>query len=82
MCIKNHKHKYDLLCQFHFNNINYMFFDFVYRAKVIFGLNALSGREIGSDGGAVGAWNSSNAESLIRYTVNKGYPIYGWELGW
>ncbi|KAA8521598.1 hypothetical protein F0562_012271 [Nyssa sinensis] len=51
------------------------------RAKVIFGLNALSGRTIGSGGSAVGAWNSSNAESLIRYTVNKGYSIHGWELG-
>ncbi|KAK3029878.1 hypothetical protein RJ639_038675 [Escallonia herrerae] len=50
-------------------------------AKVIFGLNALSGRTVGSDGLAVGAWNSSNAESLIRYTVNKGYAIHGWELG-
>lgn len=52
-----------------------------YRAAVIFGLNALSGRIISSDGSAVGAWNSSNAESLMRYTVNKGYTIYGWELG-
>ncbi|KAK3043769.1 hypothetical protein RJ639_001965 [Escallonia herrerae] len=50
-------------------------------AKVIFGLNALSGRTTRSDGLAVGAWNSSNAESLIRYTVNKGYAIHGWELG-
>ncbi|CAL5397139.1 unnamed protein product [Camellia sinensis] len=50
-------------------------------AKIIFGLNALSGRTVGPDGSAVGAWNSSNAESLIRYTVNKGYTINGWELG-
>ncbi|KAL5783079.1 hypothetical protein ACOSP7_008108 [Xanthoceras sorbifolium] len=50
-------------------------------AAVIFGLNALSGRKIGTDGSAVGAWNSSNAASLMRYTVNKGYTIYGWELG-
>lgn len=48
---------------------------------VVFGLNALSGRTIGPDGSAIGAWNSSNAELLIRYTVNKGYTIYGWELG-
>ncbi|XP_057511696.1 heparanase-like protein 3, partial [Actinidia eriantha] len=50
-------------------------------ARVIFGLNALSGRTIGADGAAVGAWNSSNAESLMRYTVNKRYTIHGWELG-
>ncbi|XWS26195.1 hypothetical protein CRYUN_Cryun26dG0010200 [Craigia yunnanensis] len=50
-------------------------------AMVVFGLNALSGRTVGPDGSAMGAWNSSNAESLIRYTVNKGYTIYGWELG-
>ncbi|KAJ4850010.1 hypothetical protein Tsubulata_016246 [Turnera subulata] len=50
-------------------------------ASVIFGLNALTGRTIAADGSAVGAWNSSNAEFLIRYTVNKGYTIYGWELG-
>ncbi|KAK5814176.1 hypothetical protein PVK06_029628 [Gossypium arboreum] len=52
-----------------------------YRAMVVFGLNALSGKTIRSDGSATGAWNSSNAESLIRYTVNKGYSIHGWELG-
>ncbi|PPR90871.1 hypothetical protein GOBAR_AA29815 [Gossypium barbadense] len=50
-------------------------------AMVVFGLNALSGKTIRSDGSATGAWNSSNAESLIRYTVNKGYSIHGWELG-
>ena len=52
-----------------------------YRAVVIFGLNALSGRTIGLDGLAAGAWNSSDAESLIRYSANKGYTIHGWELG-
>ncbi|KAL7159031.1 hypothetical protein ABFS83_01G001900 [Erythranthe nasuta] len=50
-------------------------------AEIIFGLNALNGRTIGSDGSCTGAWNSSNAESLIRHTVNSGYTIYGWELG-
>ncbi|XP_030939815.1 heparanase-like protein 3 [Quercus lobata] len=51
-------------------------------AVVVFGLNELSGKTIDSQGSAVGAWNSSNAESLIRYTVNKGYNIiHGWELG-
>ncbi|XP_030939798.1 heparanase-like protein 3 [Quercus lobata] len=51
-------------------------------AVVVFGLNELSGKTIDSQGPAVGAWNSSNAESLIRYTVNKGYNIiHGWELG-
>ncbi|KAM5564439.1 heparanase-like protein 3 [Rosa sericea] len=50
-------------------------------AVVIFGLNALQGRTIDSHGAAVGDWNASNAESFIRYTVNKGYTIHGWELG-
>ncbi|XP_007013613.2 PREDICTED: heparanase-like protein 3 [Theobroma cacao] len=50
-------------------------------AKVIFGLNALTGRSIKSDDSAVGAWNYTNAESLIRYTVEKNYTIHGWELG-
>ncbi|KAE8669055.1 Heparanase-like protein 3 [Hibiscus syriacus] len=50
-------------------------------AKVIFGLNALAGRTIDSNGEAVGAWNYTNAESFIRYTVKKNYTIHGWELG-
>lgn len=50
-------------------------------AKIIFGLNALNGRQIASDGSAVGAWNYTNAEMLIRYTVKKNYTIHGWELG-
>ncbi|KAG9448469.1 hypothetical protein H6P81_008434 [Aristolochia fimbriata] len=57
--------------------------DFFMKAKVrvIFGLNALNGRIPMSDGSMGGPWNYSNAASLIRYTVNKGYSIYGWELG-
>ncbi|KNA07805.1 hypothetical protein SOVF_168510 isoform A [Spinacia oleracea] len=50
-------------------------------AVVTFGLNALTGRTIHPDGSAEGAWDPSNAESLLRYTVNKRYTIYGWELG-
>ncbi|KAJ8570759.1 hypothetical protein K7X08_037731 [Anisodus acutangulus] len=50
-------------------------------AKVTFGLNALNGRTIGPDGSASGDWDSSNAESFIRYTVSRGYTIHGWELG-
>ncbi|GAB4854608.1 hypothetical protein Ancab_023190 [Ancistrocladus abbreviatus] len=46
-----------------------------------FGLNALNGRTIYSNGSAIGVWNSSNAESLIRYTASNGYNIIGWELG-
>ncbi|XP_062078209.1 heparanase-like protein 3 [Humulus lupulus] len=50
-------------------------------AEIIFGLNALTGRTIQHDGSAAGAWDSSNAESFIRYTAKKNYSIYGWELG-
>ncbi|KAL2500652.1 Heparanase-like protein 3 [Forsythia ovata] len=50
-------------------------------ALIVFGLNALNGKSILPNSSAVGAWNSSNAASLIRYTVKKGYNIYGWELG-
>ncbi|KAL3650685.1 hypothetical protein CASFOL_007088 [Castilleja foliolosa] len=50
-------------------------------AKIIFSLNALAGRTIGSDGNTRGTWNSSNSEDLIRHTVENGYTIYGWELG-
>ena len=53
----------------------------LFRAKIIFGLNALAGRTIRSGGSATGAWDYSNAESFIRYTAKKNYPIYGWELG-
>lgn len=54
---------------------------FVARAIVTFGLNALKGRTINPDGSAVGAWDPSNAEYFLRYTINKGYNIYGWEFG-
>ncbi|GAB4832772.1 hypothetical protein Ancab_006788 [Ancistrocladus abbreviatus] len=50
-------------------------------AVIIFGLNALAGRNIQPDGSVSGAWDPSNAESLIRYTVEKGHTIHGWELG-
>lgn len=33
------------------------------------------------DGSVVGPWNSSNAEALMKYTVDKGFTIHGWELG-
>ncbi|CAH9110521.1 unnamed protein product [Cuscuta europaea] len=47
-------------------------------AVIIFGLNALNGRRSAKTNEA---WDSTNAESLIRYSVKKGYTIYGWELG-
>ncbi|KAI3711722.1 hypothetical protein L1987_70265 [Smallanthus sonchifolius] len=50
-------------------------------AEVIFGLNALAGKTIQTDGSAVGPWDSANAESLMRYTVKKNYTMYAWELG-
>ncbi|KAG0470287.1 hypothetical protein HPP92_016987 [Vanilla planifolia] len=50
-------------------------------AAVVFGLNALNGR-VTLRWFLRGPWNYHNAESLIRYTANKGYNnIYGWELG-
>ncbi|XP_074276592.1 heparanase-like protein 3 [Silene latifolia] len=51
-------------------------------AVVTFGLNALTGRTVNpEDGWTTGAWDPRNAESLLRYTVDKGYSIHGWELG-
>ncbi|XP_042463801.1 heparanase-like protein 3 [Zingiber officinale] len=50
-------------------------------AVIIFGLNALNGRVLRSDGSFEGPWNCTNAASLIRFTVNKGYTIHGWEFG-
>ncbi|XP_073010808.1 heparanase-like protein 3 isoform X2 [Typha latifolia] len=57
--------------------------DFFKKAKavIIFGLNALNGRVPMPDGSLGGPWNSTNAASFIRYTVNMGYSIHGWELG-
>ncbi|GER38847.1 glucuronidase 3 [Striga asiatica] len=49
-------------------------------ALVIFGLNALRGKIINNNE-ATGPWRYLNAKSLIQYTVDKGYYIYGWELG-
>ncbi|CAA0837654.1 Heparanase-like protein 3, partial [Striga hermonthica] len=49
-------------------------------AVVIFGLNALRGKKINNNV-ATGLWHYKNAESFIQYTVEKGYNIYGWELG-
>ncbi|CAN6179096.1 unnamed protein product [Urochloa humidicola] len=50
-------------------------------AKIVFGLNALNGRVPLPDGSMGGPWDYTNAASLIRYTVNRGYQIHGWELG-
>lgn len=50
-------------------------------AMIICGLNAPNGRAPLSDGSFAGPWNSTNAAFLIRYTVNKGYTVHGWELG-
>ncbi|XP_047339134.1 heparanase-like protein 3 [Impatiens glandulifera] len=50
-------------------------------AVIIFGLNALNGRNVQRDKPSLGAWDYTNAKSLIEYTVKKGYQIHGWELG-
>ncbi|KAI7740648.1 hypothetical protein M8C21_030146 [Ambrosia artemisiifolia] len=51
------------------------------RAVVTFGLNALIGKTVLANGSAFGAWDPTNAEALMRYTVKKNYTIDGWELG-
>jgi len=51
-----------------------------FRAKIIFGLNALYGKSV-HRGHTEGPWNYTNAESFIQYTVGKNYDIHGWELG-
>lgn len=50
-------------------------------AIVTFGLNALNGRIHLKDGSSKGPWDSENAAAFIKYTVNKGYTVHGWELG-
>ncbi|KAL3675271.1 hypothetical protein R1sor_025219 [Riccia sorocarpa] len=50
--------------------------------SVAFGLNALYGRSKSvSQVQVVEPWNPSNAERLIRYTRDRGYPVIAWELG-
>lgn len=51
------------------------------RPVIIFGLNALNGRIRLKDGSLGGPWNSTNAAAFIRYNVDNGYTIHGWELG-
>ncbi|KAL7593274.1 hypothetical protein Lser_V15G33154 [Lactuca serriola] len=50
-------------------------------AVYTFGLNALTGKTVLTNGSTIGAWDPTNAEALIRYTVQKNYTINGWELG-
>ncbi|KAL7097101.1 hypothetical protein ACP275_10G121800 [Erythranthe tilingii] len=60
------------------------------RAIFTFGLNVLNGKTIeeGSTGFgpanatlvAKGNWDYSNAESFLRYTVDKGYDVFAWAL--
>ncbi|GAA0186234.1 hypothetical protein LIER_33522 [Lithospermum erythrorhizon] len=49
-------------------------------AHIIFGLNALHGK-ITRQGKAIGAWDPSNSKALMKYSVERGYVIHGWELG-
>ncbi|KAI3709387.1 hypothetical protein L2E82_39149 [Cichorium intybus] len=50
-------------------------------AVYTFGLNALMGKTVLTNGSTIGAWDPTNAEALMRYTVQKNYTVYGWELG-
>ncbi|KAL4633568.1 hypothetical protein ACB092_04G131900 [Castanea dentata] len=48
---------------------------------VTFGLNALYGRHKLKGNAWGGDWDSSNARSLMKYSISKGYKIDSWELG-
>lgn len=50
-------------------------------AVITFGLNALQGRQQKRRGVWGGAWNSSNAQEFMEYTVSMNYPIDSWEFG-
>ncbi|KAK1292810.1 Heparanase-like protein 1 [Acorus calamus] len=50
-------------------------------AIVTFGLNALRGRHQTGKGIWGGAWNSTNTQRFIEYTISKGYPVDAWEFG-
>ncbi|KAL2319978.1 hypothetical protein Fmac_028947 [Flemingia macrophylla] len=51
--------------------------------KLIFGLNALTGKKNSMEDKLnwVGNWNPKNAISLMKYTISKGYKIDSYELG-
>ncbi|TXG51684.1 hypothetical protein EZV62_024208 [Acer yangbiense] len=51
------------------------------RAVLTFGLNALYGRHQIKKGVWGGAWDSSNAQDFIKYTISKGHRIDSWEFG-
>lgn len=53
------------------------------RARLTFGLNALTGRKKSKDDNSlmVGNWNPRNAYEFMKYTVSKGYKIDSYELG-
>lgn len=68
-----------------YNNIcsafpNYFLFN-SFSAVITFGLNALRGRKQIRKGVWGGAWNSSNAQEFMEYTVSLNYPIDSWEFG-
>ena len=44
--------------------------------ELVFGLNDFIMKDWSN-----GTWNSSNAEELVKYTMEKGYSIFAWELG-
>lgn len=52
----------------------------VCRVQVVFGLNALYNRSR-LDSGTWGPWDSSNARDFIKFTVEQGIAVEGWELG-
>ena len=49
--------------------------------KLVFGLNVL--KRVKTNPGQAGkpVWDSTNARELIQYSINKGYKIFGFELG-
>lgn len=53
------------------------------RAKITFGLNALTGRRMSKDDDSLmlGDWDSKNALDFMKYTASKGYKIDSYELG-
>ena len=44
--------------------------------ELVFGLNSHITKRW-----KAGVWDSSNAEKLVKYTMEKGYSVWAWELG-